>query len=204
MPITVSPTRQIPVKELIFYAANAKLHPEEQVDQIAKSIKEFTFLDPVAIDENGELLEGHGRVLAAEKLEMESVLGFTISGLTEDQKRAYRLAHNKLTFNSGFNLELLISEVKALSDSGYELSQTGFSSQEIDILISASEPGSDRGGTGDGDSNELDSGETEKVSIIVELDKLQSEKWELFKHHHQIFDDTVGFVAAMRIAKVFV
>ncbi|MFM6279430.1 MAG: ParB/Srx family N-terminal domain-containing protein, partial [Dolichospermum sp.] len=88
----------------------------------------FTFLDPIAVDEKGEILEGHGRLLAAQKRGDETVPVIVVSGLTEAQKVAYRLAHNKLTMNTGFDFELLKIDFEFLQDEGFNLDLTGLPS----------------------------------------------------------------------------
>ncbi|MFM6724026.1 MAG: ParB/Srx family N-terminal domain-containing protein [Dolichospermum sp.] len=119
------------VERLSPYEHNAKLHPDSHVEQIANSIKEFTFLDPIAVDEKGEILEGHGRLLAAQKRGDETVPVIVVSGLTEAQKVAYRLAHNKLTMNTGFDFELLKIDFEFLQDEGFNLDLTGFNELEL-------------------------------------------------------------------------
>lgn len=130
-------------KELIMYAKNSKLHPPEQIQQIANSITEFGFLDPIAIDENGEILEGHGRYLAAvDILNLKSVPTFQVLGLTEEQKIAYRVAHNKLTMNTDFDPDLLKIDMDFLNEMSFDLTLTGFDSDDLekladDVVISA-------------------------------------------------------------------
>ncbi|MFM7370130.1 MAG: ParB/Srx family N-terminal domain-containing protein, partial [Sphaerospermopsis kisseleviana] len=119
------------LSDIIMYAKNSKLHPPEQVQQIAKSIVEFGFLDPIAVDENGEILEGHGRYLAAESLQLKLVPTVQILGLTQEQKVAYRIAHNKLTMNSDFDLELLKLDMDFLSEMDFDLGLTGFDSEDL-------------------------------------------------------------------------
>ena len=102
------------IADLKPYAGNAKEHPKKQVEQIAESIKEFGFNDPVAIDENGTIIEGHGRVLAAGLLGMDTVPVIRLEGLTDEQKRAYTLVHNQLTMNSGFDLKTLEIELQGI------------------------------------------------------------------------------------------
>ena len=104
----------IAISELSEYSGNAKLHPKEQVEQIAESIRQFGFNDPIAIDENNMLIEGHGRLLAARSLGMDTVPVIRLDGLTDEQKRAYTLVHNQLTMNSGFDIEQLQIELDSI------------------------------------------------------------------------------------------
>lgn len=124
------------LSDIIMYAKNSKLHPPEQIQQIAKSIVEFGFLDPIAVDENGEILEGHGRYLAAESLQLKLVPTVQILGLTQEQKVAYRIAHNKLTMNSDFDLELLKLDMDFLSEMDFDLGLTGFDSEDLSGSLS--------------------------------------------------------------------
>ena len=103
------------IADLKPYTGNAKEHPKKQVEQIAESIKEFGFNDPIAIDENGTSIEGHGRVLAAGLLGMDSLPVIRLEGLTDEQKRAYTLVHNQLTMNSGFDIEQLQIELGSIT-----------------------------------------------------------------------------------------
>jgi hypothetical protein len=115
------------------YPNNAKLHPDEHVTQIVASILEFGFNDPIGITEDGTCLEGHGRLLAAKQIGMKQVPVIRLDQLTEEQKKAYIIAHNKLTLNSGFDMEKLNEELQSLSDSFQEL--TGFSDEEISEIF---------------------------------------------------------------------
>ena len=111
------------------YAKNAKKHPAEQVEQIKKSIEEFGFNDPIGVYSDGEIAEGHGRLLAAVDLGLEKVPVIVLDGLNEDQKKAYRIVHNQLTMNSGFDIELLNAELADLEDMGMD--QYGFTITDI-------------------------------------------------------------------------
>lgn len=103
----------VPVGEITPYEKNAKLHPREQIDQIKKSIVDFGFNDPIAIW-RGTIVEGHGRLIAAKELGMETVPIIRLDELTDEQRRAYALVHNKLTMNSDFDLELVDLELQDL------------------------------------------------------------------------------------------
>lgn len=119
----------LPIDEIEPYPGNAKLHPAEQIEQIKKSIEEFGFNDPVAIWKNGEIIEGHGRVIAARELGIEELPVIRLDDLTDEQRRAYILVHNKLTMNSGFDVDLLALEVEDLQE--VDLDSFGFDVEKI-------------------------------------------------------------------------
>ena len=103
---------KIKISEIQPYENNAKKHPQEQIEQIKKSIKEFGMCDPIAIDENNVIIEGHGRYMALNQLGYKEVDCIRIDNLTEEQKRAYILVHNKLTMNTGFDMDKLEKEIE--------------------------------------------------------------------------------------------
>lgn len=113
-----------PIKELKPYKKNAKKHPKEQVEQIANSIKEFGFTQPVLIDRNNCVVAGHGRILGAKKAGLKEVPTLCLDDITEEQIKAYRLADNKLN-ESEWDAKLLDEEVSMLSDS-IDMSLFGF------------------------------------------------------------------------------
>lgn len=123
------------VDELIPYARNSRTHSDAQVAQIAASIKEFGFTNPVLIDKTGSIIAGHGRVLASRKLNLVSVPCIELSHLTEAQKKAYIIADNKLALNAGWDDEMLAVELTDLKDMGFDLDLTGFNTDEIDALL---------------------------------------------------------------------
>jgi len=108
------------------YDKNAKLHPDWQVEQIADSIDEFGMLDPIAVDEHGVILEGHGRFLAVQQRGDRTIPVIQVTGLSDAQKVAYRLAHNKLTMNTEFDLDLLQEDLDFLKEEDFDLDLTGF------------------------------------------------------------------------------
>ena len=125
----------IAVDRLIPYARNSRTHSEAQVAQIAASIREFGFTNPVLIDANGGIIAGHGRVMGARQLGMAEVPCLRLGHLTETQKRAYIIADNKLALNAGWDEEMLALEFRDLLAEGYSAEMTGFSIPEIDQLI---------------------------------------------------------------------
>lgn len=106
----------ISIHDLVPYGNNAKEHPKEQIEQIKESIIKFHNNDPIAIDENNVIIEGHGRYEALKELGYEQVECIRLDHLNDDQKKAYRLVHNKLTMNSDFNFDLLEEELKTIND----------------------------------------------------------------------------------------
>lgn len=121
--------------DLIPYINNSRTHNDAQVAQIAASIKEFGFTNPVLVDDAGSIIAGHGRVMAARKLSLDTVPTITLTGLSDIQKRAYIIADNKLALNAGWDNELLMLELDALKDADYNLDLTGFSADEIKDLM---------------------------------------------------------------------
>lgn len=119
------------VDDLIPYARNARTHSSEQVARIAGSIKEFGFMNPVIISQDGGILAGHGRVLAAKKLNLEKVPCVVETHLTEAQRRAYILADNKLALDAGWDNDMLRVELQELKDLDFDLGLTGFDDLEI-------------------------------------------------------------------------
>ena len=118
------------IDEINTYPNNAKKHTSEQIEQIKKSIQEFGFNDPIAIYENGEIAEGHGRYLSAVELGIKEIPVIVLEGLTEDEKKAYRIIHNQLTLNGGFDIDLLNMELEKIAD--LDMEQFGFEILEID------------------------------------------------------------------------
>lgn len=130
-----------PLDALIPYARNARTHSDAQVAQIAASIREFGWTNPVLVDGDNGIIAGHGRLLAARKLGMSQAPVIELAGLSEAQKRAYILADNKLALNAGWDDELLALEFADLASLGVDLSLTGFGEDEILALTSLGSPG---------------------------------------------------------------
>lgn len=102
--------------ELIPYANNTKIHDAEQIEQIKESIREFGFNDPIAIWKDNEVIEGHGRLIAALELKLEKVPVIRLDGLTNEQRKAYAIIHNRLTTDTGFDIDILNEELQAISN----------------------------------------------------------------------------------------
>ena len=126
--------KQVPIDGLIPYALNSRTHSEEQVAQIAASIREFGWTNPVLTDGDNGIIAGHGRVLAARKLGMTEVPCIELAHLSEAQKKAYIIADNKLALNAGWDNELLALEFGELQELGFDLDLTGFSADELESL----------------------------------------------------------------------
>ena len=112
--------------ELVPYINNSRTHSEQQVQQVAASIKEFGFTNPILIDHDGGIIAGHGRLQAAQLLSLDEVPTITLEGLTEAQRKAYVIADNKLALNSGWDDELLKVEIEALTESNFNLDILGW------------------------------------------------------------------------------
>ena len=125
--------------ELLPYARNARTHSDSQVAQLAASIKEFGFNNPVAIDADGMILCGHGRVMAAQRLGMDQVPTVCLAHLTDIQKKAYILADNKLALNAGWDNDMLKVELEDLKFSDFDLDLVGFSTEELDEIMNQNE-----------------------------------------------------------------
>lgn len=122
------------IEKLIPYARNARTHSDEQVGQIAASIREWGWTTPVLVDEDGGIIAGHGRTMAAKRLGMREVPVMVARGWSDAKKRAYVLADNKLALNAGWDDSMLALELKELGETGFDLDLTGFSLDEINAL----------------------------------------------------------------------
>ena len=122
---------------LIPYVRNARKHSKKQVQQIADSIQKFGFNNPILVTADGKVIAGHGRLAAAKKLGLKEVPTVCIDHLTEEERRAYILADNKIALNSSYDNELLALELEELAELGFDLGLTGFSTAEIDLVLDA-------------------------------------------------------------------
>ena len=125
---------QVKIDKLIPYANNAREHDEQQIAQIAGSIREYGFNNPILIDENNTLIAGHGRLYAAMKLELKDVPCIRLPHLNDLQKKAYILADNKIALNSTWNISMLGLELKALQEGNVDLSTLGFNDADLSRL----------------------------------------------------------------------
>src|SRR3977135_129841 len=123
-----------PIDRLIPYARNARTHSNQQVDQIAASIREWGWTNPVLLAEDGTIIAGHGRVLAARKLRIQQIPVMVAPGWSEAQKRAYALADNKLALNAGWDDAMLALEFAEITELGFALGFIVFSDEDIVAL----------------------------------------------------------------------
>lgn len=129
----------VKVGDLIPYAKNSRTHSPEQVAQIAGSIREFGFTNPVLIDGENSIIAGHGRVMAAQKLGMAEVPCMKLTHLTETQKRAYVIADNRLALNAGWDMEMLKLELSDLKEEDFNLDLLGFDNFAIEQILNPNE-----------------------------------------------------------------
>ena len=124
-----------PVERLVPYERNARTHSAEQVAQIAASIREFGFTNPILVDGKDGIIAGHGRLMAAKDLGLSEVPVVVLDHLTEAQKRAYVLADNKLALNAGWDVDMLTAEMEGLQAAEFDLSLLGWSVDELSGLL---------------------------------------------------------------------
>jgi DNA modification methylase len=165
-----------PVGQLVPYARNARTHSDAQVAQIAASIREWGWTTPVLVSEDGTIIAGHGRVLAARKLAIESVPVMVARDWSEAQKRAYVIADNKLALNAGWDEALLGLEIGELRDLGFDLDLVGFSDLELSALAAPR-------GQGLTDPDEVPEAPAEPVSVT-------GDAWLLGRHSLVCGDST--------------
>jgi ParB family transcriptional regulator, chromosome partitioning protein len=123
------------ISELMPSANNARTHSDEQVKQIANSIALFGFNNPVLLDEDKNIIAGHGRILAAQILKLKKAPTITLKHLTPELKKAYLIADNKLAANSSWDIEQLGTEVRELTENRFDVSVLGFDKNELDNLL---------------------------------------------------------------------
>ena len=165
------------VTGLIPYASNSRTHDDAQVAQIAASIKEFGFNNPVLIDETGGIIAGHGRVLAARKLGLDKVPTIELAHLTPNQRKAYVIADNKLALNAGWDMEMLSLEMGDLDKEGFDLSLIGFDDNELAAILA--------------DKNEGLTDPDEVPDLPDEPVTKEGDVWLLGKHRLMCGDSTV-------------
>lgn len=167
----------LPTEQLIPYALNSRTHTELQVAQIASSINEFGFTNPILIDDKATVIAGHGRLLAAQKLGLQEVPTILLAGLTPAQKKAYVIADNKLALNAGWDADLLTAELETLKEMDFDISLTGFDElpdldDEVDYSLL------------DGEDADISEGVKKAIMVDFELEHYD-EAYELFKWWRQ-------------------
>ncbi len=165
------------IKDLIPYVNNSRTHSDDQTTQIASSIKEFGFTNPVLIDEQGGLIAGHGRLMAAEKLNIEEVPCIVLEGLTDAQKKAYVIADNQLALNAGWDLDKLKIEIEGLSEIDFDVNLLGFDDEFLNGLLDVQ--------TSEGltDEDEVPEAPEIPVSVLGDI-------WQLGNHRLMCGDST--------------
>ncbi|MEP7182344.1 MAG: site-specific DNA-methyltransferase [Betaproteobacteria bacterium] len=166
-------------EELVPYAANARTHSAAQVEQLAASMREFGFTNPILVDGDGGVIAGHGRILAAKRLGLEVVPTIALADLTPAQRRAYVLADNQLAMNAGWDRDLLALELKALSATELDLALIGFAPDELTALLGL--------GTASGFTDPDAVPPTPEMAVSVPGDV-----WVLGRHRLLCGDATVG------------
>lgn len=140
-PVVPTKIEQWPIAKLIPNARNARTHSDKQVAELAGSIREFGWTNPALVDEAGDIIAGHGRVLAARQLKMAEVPVIVLSHLTDGQKRALRIADNRIAINAGWDEELLKIELQELGADGFDTSGLGFDEKELAALMAETSVG---------------------------------------------------------------
>ena len=169
-----------PTDRLIPYARNARTHSDEQIAQVAASIKEFGWTNPILVGGDGVIIAGHARLAAARKLGITEVPVIVLDHLTETQRRALILADNKLALNAGWDEEMLRVELEALKEDNFNLDIAGWSDEELDVLLA--DPEQTREGLSDEDATP----EVQEATIAVPGDV-----WLLGNHRLHCGDSTV-------------
>ena len=131
--------KQVAISKLKPYDKNPRRHSPEQVKQIAASIEEFGFTNPILIDKKSRIIAGHGRLEAAKLLALDKVPTITLDNLTDTQRKAYVIADNKLALNADWDMGLLVEEMQSLIDMDFDMELTGFSQEELDELLEVPE-----------------------------------------------------------------
>jgi DNA modification methylase len=169
-------TEQRAIGELIPFARNSRTHSDEQVAQIAASIREFGWTNPILVDGANGIIAGHGRLAAARKLGMTQIPVIVLDHLTEAQKRALVIADNKLALNAGWDTELLSSEIEGLGAEGFDLSLLGFNEAELAALLAEKTEGLT-------DPDDIPEPPADPVSVLGDV-------WVLGKHRIVCGDST--------------
>lgn len=183
------------VSDLVPYKRNARIHSDRQIEKICHSITEFGFINPIIVDENNMIVAGHGRIMASQKLGLEKVPCLRVSDLSEEQIRAYILADNKISEDSGWNKDLLNIELQELKDLDFDVSFAGFEIDNIQIDEEIDIEDNSEGYYGD---------ERERTNKSYNLNigqniKYTSDFWQMpiIKNDNFIPEDLIGFNYAL-------
>lgn len=167
------------------YARNSRTHSPEQIAQIARSIQEFGFTNPVLVDAQGGIVAGHGRVLAAQSIGVVSVPCLRVDWLTDAQKRAYVIADNQIALQSGWDDDVLASELSALLADQYDTSLLGFDIDTEDLIAELMEPSrfekSQPNNFHEPDEEEGESANLNKYPLTVIMDEKEFAEWDAMK-----------------------
>ena len=139
--------RMVKSEELLPYENNPRTHSDSQISKLIRSIQEFGFTNPILTDGDAGVIAGHGRLIAAQRLGLETVPTIELKHLTDAQRKAYVIADNKLALEAGFDLDLLRIEMASLKDMDFDLDLTGYDPLEVDKLF-ASDPDAEDGPEG--------------------------------------------------------
>lgn len=164
------------IGDLIPFARNSRTHSDEQVAQIAASIREFGWTNPILVDGSNGIIAGHGRLLAARKLSMADVPVIVLDHLDDAQKRALVIADNKLALNAGWDAELLASEIAGLGEDGFDISLLGFNDDELAAMLAEKTEGLT-------DPDDIPEVPTDPVSVLGDV-------WVMGKHRIVCGDST--------------
>lgn len=157
------------------YRKNARLHSDANIESIARSISLFGFNDPIAVDENNGIIEGHGRILAAQQLGIEALPALRLMHMTAVEQRAYILAHNKIPESSEWDIELLETEVQAIEEANLNIDFLGFD-------LSTLEPGDDfQTGTDGAHYEKPEPTPSMSVPVMIELTRPQYLEWKAIR-----------------------
>jgi DNA modification methylase len=162
-----------PVEALRPYGANARTHSRKQIKQIAASIERFGFTNPILVSDDGEIIAGHGRAEAAKILGIRSVPTLALSHLSPEERRAYVLADNKLALNAGWDRGILALELEGLIDLGFDVSVTGFSLAEVDLILDEA---------GESDPDGVDPAEDQVPALAGAAVTQRGDVWKLGRH----------------------
>src|SRR5581483_11527186 len=180
-----------PLDRLRPYARNPRTHSDEQVAQIAASIVEFGWTNPVLVSGDGTVIAGHGRLDAARRLGLDAVPVLVLDHLSEAQRRAYVIADNKLALNAGWNEELLAAELHALNGDGFDLALTGFDEAELDALMAPLDDAESAEAAGEDAADEMPAPPREPITRAGDL-------W-LIGNHRLLCGDSTDAAAVARV-----